>query len=218
MACLALFIIYKLGHFIRCFLRAASGCIQLLCCCPSLSFFKIDPVARRMSRETGVQWAAIRETMFGEKIPVIPASSDHYTYNRRVIPKLPFCLFFVTTTRSDTVWVMLLNLEPLCRNPVVIFLSVSPFKTSSQTTPPFLFLHPFSSNGTIGITEPRRVAAVSMSQRVAKEMNLSHRWGEKSRDLARKVKRRCSVYVIDWNQDLHIACSVFGEELWGSYL
>ncbi|KAJ7419940.1 putative ATP-dependent RNA helicase DHX37 [Willisornis vidua] len=35
-------------------------------------------------------------------------------------------------------------------------------------------LKPLSSNGTIGITEPRRVAAVSMSQRVAKEMNLSH--------------------------------------------
>ncbi|KAJ7400760.1 putative ATP-dependent RNA helicase DHX37 [Pitangus sulphuratus] len=36
-------------------------------------------------------------------------------------------------------------------------------------------LKPLSSSGTIGITEPRRVAAVSMSQRVAKEMNLSHR-------------------------------------------
>lgn len=33
----------------------------------------------------------------------------------------------------------------------------------------------FSGSGIIGITEPRRVAAVSMSHRVAKEMNLSTR-------------------------------------------
>lgn len=32
-----------------------------------------------------------------------------------------------------------------------------------------------SDNSIIGITEPRRVAAVAMSQRVAKEMNLSQR-------------------------------------------
>ena len=32
-----------------------------------------------------------------------------------------------------------------------------------------------SDNSIIGVTEPRRVAAVAMSQRVAKEMNLSPR-------------------------------------------
>lgn len=32
-----------------------------------------------------------------------------------------------------------------------------------------------SDNSIIGITEPRRVAAVAMSQRVAKEMNVSQR-------------------------------------------
>ena len=38
-----------------------------------------------------------------------------------------------------------------------------------------LFVPPSSGSGIIGITEPRRVAAVSMSHRVAKEMNLSTR-------------------------------------------
>lgn len=34
---------------------------------------------------------------------------------------------------------------------------------------------PTSDNSIIGVTEPRRVAAMAMSQRVAKEMNLSQR-------------------------------------------
>ena len=33
----------------------------------------------------------------------------------------------------------------------------------------------FSGGGIIGVTEPRRVAAISMSQRVGKEMSLSPR-------------------------------------------
>ncbi|MFT7805018.1 putative ATP-dependent RNA helicase DHX37 [Arapaima gigas] len=49
---------------------------------------------------------------------------------------------------------------------------------SGKTTqvPQFLYEAGYASgDGIIGITEPRRVAAVSMSQRVAKEMNLSTR-------------------------------------------
>nr|XP_023692862.1 probable ATP-dependent RNA helicase DHX37 [Paramormyrops kingsleyae] len=49
---------------------------------------------------------------------------------------------------------------------------------SGKTTqvPQFLYEAGYASeNGIIGITEPRRVAAVSMSQRVATEMNLSSR-------------------------------------------
>ncbi|CAK8691730.1 unnamed protein product [Clavelina lepadiformis] len=46
---------------------------------------------------------------------------------------------------------------------------------SGKTTqvPQFLFEAGFAKDGIIGITEPRRVAAVSMSKRVATEMNLS---------------------------------------------
>lgn len=36
----------------------------------------------------------------------------------------------------------------------------------------YVRLNVYSGSGIIGITEPRRVAAVSMSHRVAKEMNL----------------------------------------------
>ena len=35
----------------------------------------------------------------------------------------------------------------------------------------------YSGDGIIGITEPRRVAAISMSKRVAKELNLTNRYG-----------------------------------------
>ena len=34
----------------------------------------------------------------------------------------------------------------------------------------------FSTNGIIAVTEPRRVAAISMSHRVAKELNLTERY------------------------------------------
>ena len=34
----------------------------------------------------------------------------------------------------------------------------------------------YSGDGIIGITEPRRVAAISMSKRVAKELNLTNRF------------------------------------------
>lgn len=34
----------------------------------------------------------------------------------------------------------------------------------------------FRGDGIIAVTEPRRVAAISMSYRVATEMNLSSRW------------------------------------------
>ena len=37
-------------------------------------------------------------------------------------------------------------------------------------------LYYFSNGGIIGVTEPRRVAAISMSQRVAQELNLSDRY------------------------------------------
>lgn len=48
--------ISKLRHLLRCSLRAAAGYIQLLCCCPSLSFFsEVDPVAKGVSRGAGVQ-------------------------------------------------------------------------------------------------------------------------------------------------------------------
>lgn len=47
---------------------------------------------------------------------------------------------------------------------------------NGQVRRALLIRSPFpSDNSIIGVTEPRRVAAVAMSQRVAKEMNVSQR-------------------------------------------
>lgn len=160
----------------------------------------------------------LQRQSLGKKIPAIHASSDQYPCSRRVIPKLPFCLFLLTITKSDTGWAMLLNSEPLCRNPVVVFLSLSLFKTSSQTTPPFLSFTPLVQTvllGSLSLGVWLQCPCPSGSLR-----KWTCRTGEekKSWALARKITLRCSVYAIDWKQDLHVACSVFGEELWESYL
>uniref|UniRef100_A0A8D2P7R4 Activating signal cointegrator 1 complex subunit 3 n=1 Tax=Zosterops lateralis melanops TaxID=1220523 RepID=A0A8D2P7R4_ZOSLA len=66
-------------------------------------------------------------------------------------------------------------MEAINENPIVIICGETGSGKTTQV-PQFLYEAGYaSSNSTIGITEPRRVAAVSMSQRVAKEMNLSHR-------------------------------------------
>uniref|UniRef100_A0A8C3PDY9 DEAH-box helicase 37 n=1 Tax=Chrysemys picta bellii TaxID=8478 RepID=A0A8C3PDY9_CHRPI len=66
-------------------------------------------------------------------------------------------------------------MEAINENPVVIICGETGSGKTTQV-PQFLYEAGYaSSDGIIGITEPRRVAAVSMSHRVAKEMNLSHR-------------------------------------------
>ncbi|NXQ26153.1 DHX37 helicase, partial [Alaudala cheleensis] len=66
-------------------------------------------------------------------------------------------------------------MEAINENPIVIICGETGSGKTTQV-PQFLYEAGYaSSGGAIGITEPRRVAAVSMSHRVAKEMNLSHR-------------------------------------------
>uniref|UniRef100_A0A8C3VAJ7 Activating signal cointegrator 1 complex subunit 3 n=1 Tax=Catharus ustulatus TaxID=91951 RepID=A0A8C3VAJ7_CATUS len=66
-------------------------------------------------------------------------------------------------------------MEAINENPIVIICGETGSGKTTQV-PQFLYEAGYASpGGAIGITEPRRVAAVSMSQRVAKEMNLSHR-------------------------------------------
>ncbi|XP_058014476.1 probable ATP-dependent RNA helicase DHX37 [Ahaetulla prasina] len=64
-------------------------------------------------------------------------------------------------------------MEAVRENPVVIICGETGCGKTTQV-PQFLYEAGYAStSGIIGITEPRRVAAISMSQRVAAEMNLS---------------------------------------------
>ncbi|XP_069789305.1 probable ATP-dependent RNA helicase DHX37 isoform X2 [Narcine bancroftii] len=66
-------------------------------------------------------------------------------------------------------------MEAIKHNPVIVVCGETGSGKTTQV-PQFLYEAGYASDdGVIGITEPRRVAAISMSQRVAKEMNLSHR-------------------------------------------
>ncbi|XP_037114006.1 probable ATP-dependent RNA helicase DHX37 [Syngnathus acus] len=68
-----------------------------------------------------------------------------------------------------------LIMEAVKENPCVIICGETGSGKTTQV-PQFLYEAGYASGtGMIGITEPRRVAAVSMSHRVAKEMNLSTR-------------------------------------------
>ncbi|XP_030847415.1 probable ATP-dependent RNA helicase DHX37 [Strongylocentrotus purpuratus] len=62
-------------------------------------------------------------------------------------------------------------MEGIHDNPVVIICGETGSGKTTQV-PQFLYEAGYAMKGLIGVTEPRRVAAVSMSQRVAKEMNL----------------------------------------------
>ncbi|KAM5199449.1 putative ATP-dependent RNA helicase DHX37 isoform 2-T2 [Hipposideros larvatus] len=66
-------------------------------------------------------------------------------------------------------------MEAVSENPIVIVCGETGSGKTTQV-PQFLYEAGYSSdNSIIGVTEPRRVAAVAMSQRVAKEMNMSQR-------------------------------------------
>ncbi|XP_033692613.1 probable ATP-dependent RNA helicase DHX37 [Tursiops truncatus] len=66
-------------------------------------------------------------------------------------------------------------MEAVAEHPVVIVCGETGSGKTTQV-PQFLYEAGYSSdNSIIGVTEPRRVAAMAMSQRVAKEMNLSPR-------------------------------------------
>uniref|UniRef100_A0A8C7YRA4 RNA helicase n=1 Tax=Oryzias sinensis TaxID=183150 RepID=A0A8C7YRA4_9TELE len=62
-------------------------------------------------------------------------------------------------------------MEAVRENPCTVICGETGSGKTTQV-PQFLYEAGYASSGTIGITEPRRVAAVSMSHRVAKEMNL----------------------------------------------
>nr|XP_012232791.1 PREDICTED: probable ATP-dependent RNA helicase kurz [Linepithema humile] len=64
--------------------------------------------------------------------------------------------------------------ETINENPVVIITGETGSGKTTQV-PQFLYEAGYAQNKLIGITEPRRVAAMSMSKRVAEEMNLTQK-------------------------------------------
>ncbi|NXN13540.1 DHX37 helicase, partial [Indicator maculatus] len=126
--------------------------------------------------EEGVKKAVANQQPAGPSVPLCQAASNK-----------PGCkpAVFVPVDRSPEIQEARLKLpilaeeqvimEAINENPIVIICGETGSGKTTQV-PQFLYEAGYaSSNGAIGITEPRRVAAVSMSQRVAKEMNLSHR-------------------------------------------
>lgn len=65
-------------------------------------------------------------------------------------------------------------MELINENPVVIITGETGSGKTTQV-PQFLYEAGYAQEKLIGITEPRRVAAISMSKRVAQEMNLTEK-------------------------------------------
>lgn len=91
---------------------------------------------------------------------------------------------FVTLNRTEEIQAARLKLpvvadeqvivETINENPVVIITGETGSGKTTQV-PQFLYEAGYARNKLIGITEPRRVAAMSMSKRVAEEMNLTEK-------------------------------------------
>uniref|UniRef100_A0A672UW34 Activating signal cointegrator 1 complex subunit 3 n=1 Tax=Strigops habroptila TaxID=2489341 RepID=A0A672UW34_STRHB len=124
--------------------------------------------------EEGVKVAEMNEQPAGPSVPVLQAASSK-------LPCKP--AVFIPVDRKVALFNPVLPIlaeeqvimEAINENPIVIICGETGSGKTTQV-PQFLYEAGYSSSaGAIGITEPRRVAAVSMSQRVAKEMNLSKR-------------------------------------------
>ncbi|NWR70549.1 DHX37 helicase, partial [Centropus unirufus] len=138
-----------------------------------------EPPARDLSTaakpEEGVREAVAKPPPPGPGAPLCPAAPSKAPCKPAV---------FVPVDRAPEIQEARLKLpilaeeqvimEAISENRVVIICGETGSGKTTQV-PQFLYEAGYASSGAIGITEPRRVAAVSMSQRVAKEMNLSHR-------------------------------------------
>uniref|UniRef100_A0A8C9NAA8 DEAH-box helicase 37 n=1 Tax=Serinus canaria TaxID=9135 RepID=A0A8C9NAA8_SERCA len=131
--------------------------------------------------EGGVEKAGAEQPAAGPRAPVLLAAPSKAPCKPAV---------FIPVDRSPEIQEARLKLpilaeeqvvmEAINDNPIVIICGETGSGKTTQV-PQFLYEAGYARDSIlgktciIGITEPRRVAAVSMSQRVAKEMNLSHR-------------------------------------------
>ncbi|XP_068166468.1 probable ATP-dependent RNA helicase DHX37 [Antennarius striatus] len=159
-----------------------------------------DEEEKEMGKEEEGEGQNMNTEMIESKDTVFPCQTDnqelkeeqHKTQQDRQEKKpseqekvLPQPTVFVPVDRSPEIQASRLKLpvlaeeqvimEAVRENPCIVICGETGSGKTTQV-PQFLYEAGYASgSGIIGITEPRRVAAVSMSHRVAKEMNLSTR-------------------------------------------
>ncbi|PKK25983.1 DEAH (Asp-Glu-Ala-His) box polypeptide 37, partial [Columba livia] len=150
---------------------------------PSSSEEEMEEQREETGASSGGGLSAAGKPEEGAKAAVVPQQPA----GPRAAPSKPPCkpAVFVPVDRSPEIQEARLKLpildeeqvimEAISENPIVILCGETGSGKTTQV-PQFLYEAGYaSSSGVVGITEPRRVAAVSMAQRVAKEMNLSNR-------------------------------------------
>ncbi|KAK2522757.1 hypothetical protein Q9233_010116 [Columba guinea] len=155
---------------------------------PSSSEEEMEEQREETGASSGGGLSAAGKPEEGAKAAVVPQQPAGPSATvPRAAPSKPPCkpAVFVPVDRSPEIQEARLKLpilaeeqvimEAISENPIVILCGETGSGKTTQV-PQFLYEAGYaSSSGVVGITEPRRVAAVSMAQRVAKEMNLSNR-------------------------------------------
>lgn len=123
----------------------------------------------------------IKNTMEEEKKSIITSTKESLKLQQLIEKK---SALFVMLQRKPEIQAARLKLpvvaeeqvimEAINENPVVIITGETGSGKTTQV-PQFLYEAGYAQEKLIGITEPRRVAAISMSKRVAQEMNLTEK-------------------------------------------
>uniref|UniRef100_A0A8C5S7I6 DEAH-box helicase 37 n=1 Tax=Laticauda laticaudata TaxID=8630 RepID=A0A8C5S7I6_LATLA len=145
---------------------------------------KEEQVGKALPEVSTTTTTEIESTKVSKSPPSLPKELDKPSGQRNTTSKTTSePAVFVPVDRSPEIQEARLKLpilgeeqvvmEAVRENPIVIICGETGCGKTTQV-PQFLYEAGYASTGgIIGITEPRRVAAISMSQRVAAEMNLS---------------------------------------------
>lgn len=151
-----------------------------------------EDTADQPGGNTGASTVHLPPAPSGAKNPVTtpqppPSETSAFSKSPASAPPLPLSkpAIFIPVNRTPEMQQERLKLpilaeeqtimEAVAEHPIVIVCGETGSGKTTQV-PQFLYEAGYSSEDSIiGVTEPRRVAAIAMSQRVAKEMNLSQR-------------------------------------------
>ncbi|KMQ92402.1 xaa-pro aminopeptidase 1-like protein, partial [Lasius niger] len=117
-------------------------------------------------------------------VPAKSQESKKSIGKQTAVSKVRTSTVFVSVNRKPEIQAIRLKLpivaeeqvivETINENPIIIITGETGSGKTTQV-PQFLYEAGYAQNKLIGITEPRRVAAMSMSKRVAEEMNLTEK-------------------------------------------